>query len=400
MENDVVRSMDETADKIEDTNTAFTILIAEILVPIVDILTLVSQGWGLVKDSIVAAIEQAGTVGTLLGDLIGSVLVPLGNQLGALADGFEGLGHAMVGDLDSARDAFNRMKSSMDQGFDDLMNLPANFAQAWEDYNTSTEQTNQEWEDKGVARLDRVEESWDSLFNELGVGSDEAANDVAGIADGAEAAADGSAPSFRELNAAVFAVGEEARLTREEIERLNEIRFGELTSELNGVENEIEGLNGEIRGTQQEILDLNQENLDGLLDTFGVTAEQLGDEMQRQIEGAGRDGADLSSEELERAYQTAIGNIRSEMRRELGDNADFSNVMPDESELRSIAQLMGTVSAQASALAEAPTTVQSLTEELGTMNEELATLEDNRETLQSEIESSRRVHDFCFGCDC
>lgn len=59
MENDVVRSMDETADKIEDTNTAFTILIAEILVPIVDILTLVSQGWGLVKDSIVAAIEQA-----------------------------------------------------------------------------------------------------------------------------------------------------------------------------------------------------------------------------------------------------------------------------------------------------------------------------------------------------
>ena len=154
-------------------------------------------------------------------------------------------------------------------------------------------------------------------------------------------AADGSAPSFRELNAAVFAVGEEARLTREEIERLNEIRFGELTSELNGVENEIEGLNGEIRGTQQEILDLNQENLDGLLDTFGVTAEQLGDEMQRQIEGAGRDGADLSSEELERAYQTAIGNIRSEMRRELGDNADFSNVMPDESELRSIAQLMG-----------------------------------------------------------
>lgn len=93
----------------------------------------------------------------------------------------------MVGDLDSARDAFNRMKSSMDQGFDDLMNLPANFAQAWEDYNTSTEQTNQEWEDKGVARLDRVEESWDSLFNELGVGSDEAANDVAGIADGAEA---------------------------------------------------------------------------------------------------------------------------------------------------------------------------------------------------------------------
>lgn len=386
MSEDVARDMDEAADSIEDLSTRFTILMAQALSPLIDVLTLVSEGWGIIKDSIVAAGEQAGNLGSLLGEMIGSVFVPLATQLEGLGAGFTGLGQAITGDFDSAGDSFTQMRNLIETGFDTLQDAPATWARAWEDYNTETNRTNDEWEDKAIARVDNIDGAMNGLFESIGLGANNATDELSGIDEGAKDAANGANPSLRGIKSAVFSIGDQARLTKEEIEKLNDIRIDGLSSELQGVEGNITSLSDEISSTKQRILDLNSSNLDELLATFGVTAEQLGDEMENQIAGAGRDGADLSAEELERSYERAIANIRQEMREELGDNTDFSNVMPNESEMQSIIGLMGTVADQSSALAQAPDTVSSLTEELGQMNAELGTLEDSRQELQTEIE--------------
>tara|TARA_R110002153_G_scaffold201220_1_gene354480 strand:+ start:11830 stop:13779 length:1950 start_codon:yes stop_codon:yes gene_type:complete len=385
MGEDVVGEMDSLADTIEDLNTQVTILTANTLTPLIDILTLVSNGWGLIKDSIVAAFQQAGTFGEFVGDLISMALEPLMDATFAVGQGFEALGLAMSGDIRGARVQFESMKDSMRSGFDELTNMPEDFSAAWAAYNEETERTNDEWETKTLDRADAVEEAFDGLFESMGIGSAEATDDLSGIDDGAADAASGAKPPLQGIIDKVFQIATQARLTKEEIEELNEIRFNELTEELNDVEGSITSLSDEILATKQSILDLNSDNLDGLLETFGVTAEQLGDELENQISAAGADGADLSAEELQRAYQTAIANIRQDMREELGDNADFSNTMPSESELQSIIGLMGTVADQSSALAQAPDTVASLTSELGGMVSELGTLEETALGLESEI---------------
>ena len=386
MSEDVAQDMDAAADAVEDLSTQFTILTANALVPLIDVLTLVTNGWGFLKDSIVAAFQQAGTFGEFIGDLISMALEPLMDATFAVGQGFEALGLAMSGDITGARVQFEAMKDSMRSGFDELTNMPEDFSAAWAAYNEETERTNDEWENKTLDRADAVEEAFDGLFESMGIGAAEATDDLAGIDEGAKDAADGAGPFLRDINSKVFQIATQATLTKEEIEKLNEVRFDELTSELDGVEGNITSLSDEILATKQSILDLNTENLDGLLATFGVTAEQLGDELETQISAAGADGADLSAEELERAYSRAIANIRQEQREELGDNTDFSNVMPSESELQSIIGLMGDVADQSSALAQAPDTVASLTSELGAMNDELGTLEDSRTELQTEIE--------------
>lgn len=386
MGEDVVGEMDTLADTVEDLNTKITILTANTLTPLVDLLTLVSNGWGLIKDSLVAAGQQTVTFGTLLGDMAASVLIPLGQQLEALGEGFTGLGQSITFDMEGAGESFTRMRDLMDTGFDGLMDAPAAWSDAWRTYNEETERTNDEWENKSVERLDTVGNAWDGLFDFIGIGAEDATVKVEDLEVGAENAATGAKPSLQELMDGVFAVGQTAVKTKEEIEELNDIRLDELNSELEGIEGNISSLTDEIGATKQSILDLNSENLDGLLETFGVTAEGLGDELEDQISAAGADGADLSAEELERAYSRAIANIRQEQREELGDNADFSNTMPDEQELQSIIELMGTVADQSSALAEAPDTVASLTEELGGMVSELGTLEDTRENLQTEVD--------------
>jgi prefoldin subunit 5 len=374
MDLETIQKMDDAADTLESFKRKVTVASAFIINKVMNLGVIFRDSFGHIGDAMVSLSIKLDAFVKFLGNSFSIVLSPVMDGLSSLVMGFEALGHAMVGDFDGFRITMKKGERIAEDASRRLLEIPKNLGDAYRETDQIMKDVNEVMEVDTKRRNENIAQAFKDFFGLIEKESENTSKNISGDAQSMEGSLYGTAGA--------------AAATAEELAKMNKARMDDLKSELDSVHDSIESVESKIDSTKHKILDLNSSNLDELLETFGVTAEELGNELEKQINASGKTSSEMSADELERAYGKAIANIRARIRDEMGSDAfsdSFSGIMPDEAELDQIMQLMKTVSQQSAALAEAPETVKSLTEELQAYNEELGVLQQKESELEAEI---------------
>ena len=384
MSNDTSVAMDDVADRMEALKTRTTNLVAEGLNRAIGAFDMIVEALGLIKDNAVAGGTALFEFGRTLGDIINAAVTPAITAFDGLKDATIAVGQAITGNFDGARESIDSAKDKVTEALDQIRELPSTIASEFDEMNENMEASNAEFEEKAEERNQKIEDGFTRMMTGVVATSEEAGEDMS---NNLTPDLSNSVSNANDVAGAIGGIKTSADNAGQSIEEMNQQRLDHLRNQASSTQSAIDGLKGEIEAAKHEILSLNQSNLDEFAARFGVSAENLGELVEHQLSTNGIEAADATEAQFNSALQTVFGNLRQEVRDTEGSLGEaVSRIMPTPEELSEIGSLLRTVSAQSEALAEAPRTVETVTQELHEMMNELGRLEGTLNNIDTEIQ--------------
>lgn len=178
MDEDVIMTMDEAADKIESFKTRMTVLTGVILDKAIPAFNIFKNGIGLITDGIGSQVAVVFAFGKALGHVLKAVVQPGIKAFQSLSKAVESGKQAMTGNLKASREAMKESGRLAKESAQSIAEIPQAMGQAIKDVTTEVESSAKVMGESIETRNKEIEESWDALWGNVKQGSEETKNKV------------------------------------------------------------------------------------------------------------------------------------------------------------------------------------------------------------------------------
>jgi hypothetical protein len=170
--------MDAAADKIESFKRQMTVLAAEVLVKVIPILKMMSNGFGFIGDMVGVAASNALSFGQALGSVISAVVAPAIKQFNALGFAIKAAGQVAKRDFAGAKESLIAAKEAAGDSVDAIKAIPDEIGAAFNRLKSDGEAAMEVLGDSLEKRADNIGKAWSDMTGGMVEDTKDAAKDI------------------------------------------------------------------------------------------------------------------------------------------------------------------------------------------------------------------------------
>jgi hypothetical protein len=178
MSKETIAKMDAAADKIESFKRQMTVLAAEVLVKVIPILKMMSNGFGFIGDMVGVAASNALSFGQALGSVISAVVAPAIKQFNALGFAIKAAGQVAKRDFAGAKESLIAAKEAAGDSVDAIKAIPDEIGAAFNRLKSDGEAAMEVLGDSLEKRADNIGKAWSDMTGGMVEDTKDAAKDI------------------------------------------------------------------------------------------------------------------------------------------------------------------------------------------------------------------------------
>lgn len=167
MDEQTIAKMDAAADKIESVKRQITVLVAQILGPMMSGFTILKEGLGGIGDTIGTTISKFGSFFGFLASSLGSIIQPAVLAFESLALAIAAAGLAATGNFADAKDLMTKAKETGEKAFEELKNIPSEISEEYKRANEDMIRANKALDKDMDQRAKNIETAFKDMFSGL-----------------------------------------------------------------------------------------------------------------------------------------------------------------------------------------------------------------------------------------
>jgi len=163
LDKDTLEKLKNASVEMYKFKNILTVMTGEVLVKVIPILKMMSNGFGFIGDMVGVAASNALSFGQALGSIIQAVVAPAIKQFEALGFAIKAAGQVLDRDFDGAKKSLEAAKDAAGDSVDEIKNIPEEIGKAFDRLKSDGEAAMEVLGDSLEKRADNIGKAWTDL---------------------------------------------------------------------------------------------------------------------------------------------------------------------------------------------------------------------------------------------